>query len=215
MIYEFLDPQYAFIWRIVHCDNMPWLIQNGLHCANTAVQSNSWVTIGNKELIDKRSTRQVPIGSGGTLSDYVPFYFTPFSPMLLNIHTGYEGITKVDNKDIIILVASLYDLQSSKVDFAFTDRHAYMQYASFYKDLDHLNEIDWDILQRRDFRRDNNDPQKVERYQAEALIYKYHPIEQLKAIVCYSEAVQSKIQGWLNQYNLNIRVEVRSDWYFQ
>jgi hypothetical protein len=214
MIYDFLNAKHALIWRIVHCDNMPWLIQNGLHCANTTVQSNNWITIGNTELINRRSTRQVPIGNEGTLSDYVPFYFTPFSPMLLNIHTGYEGITKVDNTDIVILVASLYDLQASKIDFVFTDRHAYMQYANFYNDLAHLNEIDWDILQKRDFRRDNNDPQKVERYQAEALIYQYHPIDQLKAIVCYSEAVQSKIQGWLNQYNLNVKVVVRSEWYF-
>ncbi len=214
MIYDFLKAEHALIWRIVHCDNMPWLIQNGLHCANTTLQSNSWITIGNKELIDKRSTRQVPIGSGGTLNDYVPFYFTPFSPMFYNIHTGYGDISKVNNEDIVILVASLHDLKADNVDFVFTDKHAYMQYANFYKNLACLNNIDWDILQRCDFRRDNSDPQKVERYQAEALIYQYHPIEQLKAVVCYNEAAQSKIQGWLNQYNLNVKVVVRSEWYF-
>ena len=214
MTYTYLNPDNAFIWRIVHCDNMPWLIQNGLHCANTPLQSNNWITIGNTELINRRSTRQVPIGNGGTLSDYVPFYFTPFSPMFYNIHTEHNGTNRVANEDIVILVASLHELQASKIDFVFTDRHAYMQYANFYNDLAHLNEIDWDILQKRDFRRDNNDPQKVERYQAEALIYEYHPIEQLKAIVCYNEAAQSKIQGWLNQHNSNVSVVVRSDWYF-
>lgn len=214
MSYDFLNAEHALIWRIVHCDNILWLIQNGLHCANTKLQSNSWITIGNKELIDKRSTRQVPIGSGGTLSDYVPFYFTPFSPMFYNIYTGYGDISKVNNEDIVILVASLHNLKADDVDFVFTDRHAYMQYANFYKDLVKLKNIDWSILQKRDFSRDNNDPQKVERYQAEALIYQHYPIEQLKAIVCYSKAVQSKIQGWLNQHNLNISVVVRSNWYF-
>lgn len=214
MIYDFLNSEYAFIWRIVHCDNMPWLIQNGLHCANTTVQSNNWITIGDKELIDKRSTRPVPIGHGGTLNDYIPFYFTPFSPMLFNIHTGYKGITKVANKDIIILVTSLRDLKSNDINFIFTDRHANIKYASFYQDLAYLDNIDWNILQRRDFSRDNNNPQKMERYMAEALIYKNYPIDQLKAIVCYSEAVKVKIQGWLNQHNSNVPVVVRSDWYF-
>lgn len=215
MNYNFLNPQHALIWRIVHCDNLPWLIQNGLHCANTTLQSNNWITIGNIELIDKRSTRKVPISSGGTLSDYVPFYFTPFSPMFYNIHTGYGDVTRVANENIVILVASLHDLRANNVNFIFTDRHAYMQYASFYTDLMDLSSIDWDVLQRRDFTRDNNDPQKVERYQAEALIYQHHPIDQLKAIVCYSETVQIRIQKWLKQYNSSVPVLVRSEWYFR
>lgn len=215
MIYDFLNPQHALIWRIVHFDNMSWLIQNGLHCANTTVKSDNWVTIGDAELIDRRSTRQVPIGSGGTLSDYVPFYFTPFSPMFYKIYTGHGDITKVNNEDIVILVDSLHDLKTSDVDFVFTDRHAYIRYANFYKDLAYLNNIDWHILQRCDFKRDNNNPQKVERYQAEALIYQHHSIEQLKAIVCYNEAVRSKIQGWLNQNGSTVPVLVRGEWYFR
>jgi hypothetical protein len=37
--------------------------------------------IGNADLISKRETRQVPIPPGGMLSDYIPFYFTPWSPV--------------------------------------------------------------------------------------------------------------------------------------
>ena len=47
--------------------------------------------IGNPDLIDKRTHRIVPAPPGGTLSDYVPFYFTLYSPMLYNIKTGMEG----------------------------------------------------------------------------------------------------------------------------
>ena len=65
--------------------------------------------IGNPDLIDKRSRRVVPIPPGGTLSDYVPFYFTPFSIMMFNIKTGYGGIKHVPNqrnRDPRFLVAS-------------------------------------------------------------------------------------------------------------
>ena len=48
----------------------------------------------------------MPIHPGGTLSDYVPFYFTPFSPMAYNIHTGL-GVNRINWRDIVVLVASL------------------------------------------------------------------------------------------------------------
>ena len=90
--YPNLNPEKALIWRIVHRDNIPWLMENGVHCRNSDNQDPNYVNIGNTELIDKRAHRVVPIDPGGTLSDYVPFYFTPFSPMMFNIKTGYGGI---------------------------------------------------------------------------------------------------------------------------
>ena len=59
--------------------------------------------------INRQAVALIP--PGGTLSDYVPFYFTPFSIMMFNIKTGYGGITKRDNKDIIIFVSSIHKLR--------------------------------------------------------------------------------------------------------
>lgn len=63
-----------------------------MHAARGQVTDPNFVTIGNPDLIDKRARRAVPLPPGGTLSDYVPFYFTPKSPMLLNIKTGFKGM---------------------------------------------------------------------------------------------------------------------------
>ena len=63
-----------------------------MHCRNSTIRDPNFVPIGNADLIDKRHTRQVRCPPGGTLSDYVPFYFTPFTPMLLNIKTGFNGV---------------------------------------------------------------------------------------------------------------------------
>ena len=38
-----------------------------------------FINIGDQELIDMRASRTVPIAPGGTLADYIPFYFTPLS----------------------------------------------------------------------------------------------------------------------------------------
>ena len=83
-----LTAEKALIWRIVHRDNLPWVLDNGLHCGNGGAHATSWTSIGNPELIDKRARHPVPVPPGGVLNDYVPFYFTPFSPMLRNISTA-------------------------------------------------------------------------------------------------------------------------------
>lgn len=76
--YKNLNLEKALIWRIVHRDNLPWILDNGLHCGNSTIQSPTWVNIGNDELIGKRASHTVPIAPCGVLNDYVPFYFTPF-----------------------------------------------------------------------------------------------------------------------------------------
>ncbi len=89
-----LTPERALIFRITHIDNVAWILANGLHCNSSPVRDPNFVQIGNPDLIAKRPNRRVPIPPGGGLGDYVPFYFTPCSPMLLNIVTGHGGIAR-------------------------------------------------------------------------------------------------------------------------
>lgn len=209
-----LNPKKALIWRIVHRDNIPWILDNGLHCGNSRTLKPDWVHIGNPELIDKRSVHPVTVGMGGSLNDYVPFYFTPFSPMMKNIHSGYGGVRQRSNDEIVILVSNLYRVQELGLPFVFTDGHAYYQWSNFYTDLDNLSQIDWPILQARDFKRDVNDPAKFERYQAEALIYRHCPIQALVGMVCYTESTKQKLDGWLQKRNLTLPIHARPGWYF-
>ena len=212
--YSSLNPEKALIWRILHRDNLRWVIENGLHCGNSPVKAPAWVSIGNAELIDKRASHPVSIAPGGLLNDYVPFYFTPFSVMMRNIQTGWGGICQRSNDEIVILVSSLHHASAQGIPFVFTDSHAYYQWANFYDDLAHLDKIDWGILQRRDFKRDQEDPAKFERYQAEALIHKMCPVTGLLGIVCYTEAVKISIEAYLKELNLNLPVYARTNWYF-
>lgn len=208
-----LNPQKALIWRVVHRNNIPWILDNGLFCGNSQVQSPNWEAIGSSELIQKRATHPVPISPFGSLNDYVPFYFTPFSPMLLNIKSG-RGVIQRANEDIVILVSSLHKVEQLNLDFVYTDMHAYYQWANFYSDLNHLGKIDWPILQTRNFARDLNDPAKFERYQAEALIKQHCPINALVGIACYNTQVEQQLKQHIQQRNINLDVIVRPGWYF-
>jgi hypothetical protein len=212
--YQSLNPQKALIWRIIHCDNLPWILENGIFCGSSQTKAANWINIGNLELIDKRANHPVPLAPNGYLGDYVPFYFTPFSPMLYNIHTGRGGITQRTNEEIIILVSDLYHLASLGIPFLFTDGHAYYQWTKYYSDLSNLNKIDWEILQQRDFKRDQDDPEKFERYQAEALIYQHFPIKGLRGIICYNESQKQNIESIVQKQKLNLPVFIRPEWYF-
>lgn len=213
--YPNLNAEKALVWRIVHRDNVPWILEHGIHCKSSGTQDPNYVNIGNPDLIQRRAAREVPIPPGGTLNDYVPFYFTPFSPMLLNIKTGYGGIRQRHNDEIVIFVSSLHLIAKLGLPFVFTDRHAYTSLANFFSDLASLNVIDWGLLQRRDFKRDPDDPIKVERYQAEALIHHHVPLEALMGVICHSEAVGSTTAQLINDRGLKLNVVARPGWYFQ
>ena len=161
-----LSPEKALIFRITHLDNLPWILNHGLHAQQGQLIDPDFRNIGNPDLIQKRAHRIVKAGPGGTLGDYVPFYFTPFSIMMYNIHTGY-GVPQVPNEEIVILVSSLFEVSKLRIPFAFTDQHAYPIMARYFTDLDDLGEVRWDLLNRKDFRHDPDDPGKKERYQAE------------------------------------------------
>lgn len=209
-----LNPGNALIFRIVHRDNVPWILNHGLHWRNSRKIDPDYVEIGNPDLISRRNHRPVPKPPGGTLSDYVPFYFPPFSPMLFNITTGWGGIRKRESAEIVIMVAKLRDLKKRNVQFLFTDRHAYLVAAQFYSELGRLDQIDWAMLQRRDFRNDQEDPSKKEKYQAEALIYKYLPVNGLAGLVNYSDEVKLSIDQELKKRAMTVKVVKKPDWYF-
>ncbi|MEX0943653.1 MAG: DUF4433 domain-containing protein [Pseudomonadales bacterium] len=211
--YQNLNAERALIWRIVHRQNVPWILENGLHCSNSDVRDPEFIQIGNEEIIEKRTGRDVPIHPGGSLSDYVPFYFTPFSPMMFNIHTGH-GVHRRDNREICILVSSLHKVQEAGVEFVFTDRHAYQPLAEYYSEIEDLVNVDWASLRERDFRRDPENPLKFEKYQAEALVYRHLPVECLIGIVCYDANSKEQLTDSANERGIDLDIEHRPGWYF-
>lgn len=210
-----LNPEKALIFRIVHVANVAWILEHGgMFSRNSPEQDPNCINIGNTELIDKRSRRMVPVPPGGTLSDYVPFYFTPFSMMMLNVKTGYGGITKRDNKDIIIFVSSIHKLREHGLPFIFTNQHAYPIDTGYYSDIADLKNIDWPLLQNRDFKTDDDDPGKQLRYQAEALVHDHVPLKALLGIVCYNDEAKQRIEALLQAHGQNISVKALPNWYF-
>ncbi len=180
---ECLTPERALIFRITHLDNLRWILRNGLHSSSSETLDPDFRTIGLPGLIERRSHWRVPVDPGGALGDYVPFYFTPFSPMAYKVHTGH-GVPMVPNDRIVILTSSLHRLAEQDVPFLFSDRHAADHTALFFRDLRELERLSWEQLRTRDFSGDEDDPLKVSRYEAEALVHRHLPIDALLGIAC-------------------------------
>jgi hypothetical protein len=208
-----LTAESAYIFRITHKDNLPWILDNGVHCRKSPKQDPNFVNIGSPDLIEKRHLRQVAEAPGGTLSDYIPFYFTPLSMMAYNIYTG-RNVRQRANDEIVILVASLRDLQKSAIPFLFADRHASLVEAKFSSDLAYLDRIDWTILQNRDFSRNNDDIGKTSRYQAEALVHKQMPIDRLLYVACCDDKQKKWAEDLVQQRGSALKIITNTGWYF-
>jgi len=209
-----LNPDKALIFRITHWKNLPWLLDNGLHSSSSNRQDDKFIAIGNQDLIQDRSTHAVPAPPGGMLADYIPFYFTPYSPMLLNIVTG-RNVQKRSKSDIVILVSSIPKVEEAGIPYLFTDRHARLVNATFSDRKDDLaTMIRWDLLQTRNFKKDPEDPEKSELYQAEALIHRHLPVDALLGVVAYNDAVKGKVQALVTDRELGLGIHSRPTWFF-
>ena len=135
--------------------------------------------------------------------------------MLYNIKTGYSGIARRSNDDIAILVSSCQHMAASGVTMVYTDRHAYTMTAAWTANTaDLVTLIDWNILRRHDFARSDAYPDKMERYQAEALAHHYVPPAALLGIGCVSDSVRSAIEQVVQTSGAAVQVFSRQGWYF-
>lgn len=205
-----LTPENAFIFRIVHIGNMSQILEKGMQCRR---KLKKYVEIGDTNLIESRNQKNVPCYPHGTLSDYVPFYFTPMTPMLLNIKRGDRGVTKRRNEEIVILFSSLYKIRENNLNFLITDRQAFRDTARFSSNISDLDEyVPWEALKARSFRRQQNED-GFQRYQAEALVYDTIPTEAFRAFVTFNTSASNKVNSLIKQSTTQVAVVERPKWY--
>lgn len=176
----------------------------------------NYVNIGNSEIIDYRKEFPVKIAGYGNIGDYVPFYFGRQSIMLYNILTGENGIAKHAPTDIVYLCGIIDDLAKSCPRFFFTDGQANKKLTSHFNNLNDLDKVDWATVDGSDFRKSEEDPDKIRRYQAEFLAHQYVPITCINKIVVYNKQKGMNVKQLLKDNNLNIPVKIamKNNYYF-
>lgn len=81
-----VDPRDRWILHFTHVDNIGSIAQSSRLVSDAAARQGLLkIEAGDASIKEKRRHREVPVDPGGTIGDYVPFYFAPRSPMMYRI----------------------------------------------------------------------------------------------------------------------------------
>ena len=167
-----VSPHPTPIYHITHVENLAPILLHGCLLAHNAIRQSNVAhrSVAYPSIQDRRAMVSVPCGPGGTLHDYVPFYFAPRCPMLYTINRGnVRGIK--NQQPIIHLVSTAQTVQAGGQPFVFTDGHGVMVVTEFFDNLADLNRVDWQIMRSPYWGDTRDDPDRKRRRQAEFLVY--------------------------------------------
>lgn len=184
--------KYAF--RITHIDNMWHIVKYGIVKATSPNRNEHFISIGDPRIIEKREEHKA---QGYDISDYIPFYLGPRSPMLYVIQHGYNGVPRCEPEKIVYCVIKIDDLVCNDIDCIFTDGHALSALTSFYtKDkLSQINNIinfndvyshKWNSATDIDLKR---------RKEAELLVKNDLPISLICGYIVYNAVAKNTLLG--------------------
>ncbi len=191
--------------------------REGLHAPNhTPNDGHNYRAIHNTEIQDQRRRREIPCGPGGTIHDYISFYFGPRSPMLLQLRTGrVEGYDE-GQEPLVYLVTLAQAIEAAELRFVFSDGHGIKVFTRWFDDLSQLSEVDWEAVYARYWADTVDDMDRQRRKQAEFLVHQVCPWQLVTEIGVVNSGMQSRVQSVVNSFEAALRrpVNVRSDWYY-
>ena len=203
------QPNIVKVFRIVHINNVEYLLTHGMFTRNHAQADPGYINIGDSGLIAQRNTYPVGINPpNGMLGVYVPFYFGPLSPMLYNIKTGYRGITYRPQGEIVYIVCRVNTLIKNCEEYCFTDGHAKNAITEFYNDTANLTEVDWNMAAERQWSNTEDDFDRMRRKQAEFLVKHHVSVNCISDVVVLNEQRKTFVEEIINRLGLEIPVRV-------
>jgi ssDNA thymidine ADP-ribosyltransferase, DarT len=202
-------------YHITHVENLASIVACGqLYCDNecSGAERNP-VEIAYPDLKARRAGQAVEVAAGGTLADYVPFYFAPRSPMLYAISTGWVRGYNGPQEDILHLVCAVDEL-AEPGRFVITTRHPLAPLAEQRVDLDALDELDWPLMNATYWNDTDPDGDRKSRRQAEFLVHRSVPIEAIRLVGAMTKTAAARAVTLLDAMAHPPSVGVRKGWYY-
>lgn len=182
------EHSWRFIFHFSDIRNLDSIIKHGLLCTNLKKRKGiKHQNIANLTIQERRANMDVPVGPGGKVHDYVPFYFSSINPMLLS----KLNQKNVDQPLIIYLCVKIDRLE--KDDAVFTSASANTSEPPvFYDDVVHLNDLSWDMIDSWKWKMPTEEDKHKK--MAEVLIYDHIGIDEVDAIVVYNSEVRKEVE---------------------
>lgn len=210
-------PRRGLLFHFTHLSNLKGIATDGLYCDTEVHLSDRLETeVANPAIKSPRRRRRVPIGPGGVVADYVPFYFAARSPMLGSITTGRVGTYQAGQDGIVYLVTSTDRVRELRLPFVFTDRNAYYPFARYSDDLTELDDlVDWELMEGRWWHNTVAEPDRMERRMAEFLVHHRVPWEAFVGIGARTDEACRQVVRVLSTVGVSTTVLPRPGWYFR
>lgn len=202
-------------YHITHVENLASIVKcGGLDCDRGCVEAGiEPIGIAYSSLKGQRARTEVTVAAGGTLADYVPFYYGPRSPMLYTIWRG--NVTEYDGsqEEIVHLVCAVEALAECG-RFVITNRHPITALAEQFTDLAALDDLDWPLMNAKYWRDTDEDGDRKYRRQAEFLVHGHVPVEAIRLVGAMTREAAARAAKLLAGMPNPPPVIVRRGWYY-
>lgn len=221
-------PNPIRLFHISAIDNLDAICQSGtLICKNDgASQGINYQNIAHSGAQDSRAGIAVPNPPGGTIHDFVPFYFAPRSPMLSAIDNGQVSGCNYRQEDIIHFETTVPNVLERNQDIVFYDLNATLRWSTPFTDVRELpNKVAWDLITEQPrldgyckyfFSRPTVTEyvDRMEKRMAEFLVKQRVPLDCMTRIGVANEEKAELVRAVLRRNNVLLEVVVMEDWYF-
>ncbi|MBD1363397.1 DUF4433 domain-containing protein [Mucilaginibacter sp. ZT4R22] len=201
-------PGKIWLYRITHIHNLLYILQNGIYTSTSPHFDPNYKNIGDSSLINYRKGLDACDPPGGKLSEYVPFYLGPRSPMLYQIARGYEDIPKHAQEDIVYLISSVDQVEAHNLSYFFTDGHARSDTSAYYNKKEDFDRLDWDTIYSTHWISDETDLRRKSKKQSELLVKEHLPITAVDYIGVFNKTAEQKVSDLLAEADLNINIRI-------
>jgi hypothetical protein len=197
-------------------DNLKSIIQCGGCLSNNEKQRLriDHLNIAYNHIQERRASKLVPCGPGGSLHDYAPFFFAPRPPMLYTISRGNVECYKGGQESLIYLVTTAQLVSESGCGWVFADGHGTMAFTGFYDNLAQLDQVDWDVMESHYWNDTNADPDRKRRRQAEFLVKDRCPWELISEIGVQNRNIKKRVQEILENAAHHPVISIHTEWYY-
>lgn len=203
------------LFHLTHGRNLHGILAaGGLWSPNHMPRALQPQSIAHEGIQARRANKAVPVGPGGVLHDYVPFYFGARSPMLYANHRGQVPGNPDGQRLLVHLVTTVERVVAHSLEWAFTDGHAVIGYTRFFADAAHLDQLDWETVHARYWFDTAEDPDRKRRKQAEFLVYRFAPMATLAAVIVYDDEVARGVRKVLATVGNALPVRVEPGFYY-
>lgn len=211
-------PNPTPIFRFVHVDNLDALMRRGgLHAPNHMPDDGlPYRFCHDPEVQGARSAVTITAGPGGTIHDYVPFYFGYLSPMMLKLKTGQVSGYNDGQEPLIYLVSTAQAVAAAGVEFVFTDGHGLAFFTKQFDRLERLDAVDWEMVYQRYWSDNTNDMDRQRRKQAEFLVHRSCPWSLIQEIAVIDTETRDRVEAIQTAFpaSQGKMVKVERSWYY-